>query len=89
MFLRFLYLQQKVGGLVIGVHAFRWVTLAEQVGCRQDAQRTSAMAIGIMDAVWSVLRLLVRVVPPTGRTSSAPAWAATSARAAGPRGRRT
>nr|WP_175607339.1 hypothetical protein [Deinococcus marmoris] len=38
------------------------VKLNEPVGRRQYAQRTPAMAIGITDTVWSVLRLLSTVV---------------------------
>ena len=40
------------------------IKLDEPVGRRQYAQRTPAMAIGITDSVWSVLRLLGTVVLP-------------------------
>ena len=39
--------------------------LDEQVGRRQYAKRTPAMAIGVTDSVWSVLLLLRTAVLPT------------------------
>ena len=41
------------------------VKLDEPVGRHQFAKRTPAMAVGITDTVWSVLRLLNTVVLPT------------------------
>ncbi|MGY2895930.1 IS1 family transposase [Deinococcus sp. UYEF24] len=47
------------------VHRSLRMKLDEPVGRRQYAKRTPAMAIGITDSVWSVLRLPRTVVLPT------------------------
>ena len=65
------HVRQTVSDLVNGVYNFCRVNrslrvrLDEPVGRRQFAKRTPAMAIGITDTVWSVLRLLGTVVLPT------------------------
>ena len=62
------HVRQTVSDLVNGVYNFcranrsLRVKLEEPVKRRQYAQRTPAMAIGITDTVWSVLRLLGTVV---------------------------
>jgi len=69
-FARLPHIRQTVSDLVNGVYNFCRVNrslrikLDEPVGRRQYAQRTPAMAIGITDSVWSVLRLLGTVVQP-------------------------
>ncbi|CAM3822176.1 Transposase [Deinococcus saxicola] len=69
-FARLPHVRQTVSDLVGGVYNFCRVNrslrvkLNEPVGRRQYAQRTPAMAIGITDTVWSVLRLLGTVVLP-------------------------
>ena len=63
--------RQTVSGLVNGVYNVCRVNrslrnkLVEPVRRRQYAQRTPAMATGITDSMWSVLRLLGTVVLPT------------------------
>jgi hypothetical protein len=70
-FARLPHVRQTVSDLVNGVYNFCRVNrslrvrLDEPVGRRQFAKRTPAMAIGITDTVWSVLRLLGTVVLPT------------------------
>lgn len=70
-FARLPHVRQTVSDLVNAVYNFcrvhrsLRVKLDEPVGRRQYAKRTPAMAIGITDSVWSVLRLLRTVVLPT------------------------
>ena len=70
-FARLPHVRQTVSDLVNGVYNFcranrsLRVKLEEPMKRRQYAQRTPAMAIGITDTVWSVLRLLGTVVWPT------------------------
>lgn len=70
-FARLPHVRKTVSDLVNGVYNFCRVNrslrvkLDEPVKRRQYAQRTPAMAIGITDTVWSVLRLLGTVVLPT------------------------
>ncbi|WP_407542782.1 IS1 transposase (plasmid) [Deinococcus radiomollis] len=67
-FARLPHVRQTVSDLVNAVynycrvHRSLRVKLDEPVGRRQYAQRTPAMAIGIADAVWSMLHLLRTVV---------------------------
>ncbi|TNM72836.1 hypothetical protein FHR04_02665 [Deinococcus radiopugnans ATCC 19172] len=69
-FARLPHVRQTVSDLVNGIYNFCRVNrslrvkLDEPVRRRQYAQRTPAMAIGITDTVWSVLRLLGTVVVP-------------------------
>ncbi|MGY2894857.1 IS1 family transposase [Deinococcus sp. UYEF24] len=70
-FARLPHVRQTVSDLVNAVYNFCQVhrslrmKLDEPVGRRQYTKRTPAMAIGITDSVWSVLRLLRTVVLPT------------------------
>ena len=70
-FARLPHVRQTVSDLVNGVYNFCRVNrslqikLDEPVGRRQYTKRTPAMANGITDSVWSVLRLLDTVVLPT------------------------
>ncbi|WP_407572867.1 IS1 transposase [Deinococcus altitudinis] len=70
-FARLPHVRQTVSDLVNAVYNFcrvhrsLRVKLDEPVGRRQYAKRTPAMAIGITDSVWSVLRLLRTAVLPT------------------------
>ncbi|WP_202630425.1 IS1 family transposase [Deinococcus alpinitundrae] len=70
-FARLPHVRQTVSDLVNAVdnfcriHRSLRVKLEEPVGRRQYAQRTPAMAIGIADSVWSVLRLLSTAIMPT------------------------
>ena len=70
-FARLPHVRQTVSDLVNAVYNFcrvhrsLRVKLDEPVGRRQYEKRTPAMAIGIADALWSVLRLLGTVVLPT------------------------